>query len=192
MDVETLRLRGCRGATRDQTGPTEAKNMPWKHSAFRRAWRRRLSTRPAYLLPTSPWNLVVHSPFHSLTHTPFRSLQPNSTQCSGSPASSLFYSSHSLSLSSTGRHVSPLTRTSTSSLSVLVARIGMLALRTSGPLVSSLNSISNRPPTLLRWPNVEFSIPSNSLPQPLVQPTSQPVAARQYFFISSLTSHHTN
>lgn len=159
------RPRICRGSTRRsaERGDVDCRrDRPIYSRPHLRTWLFIPSFILSPTLPFVPFNLT--------------------TQCSGSPASSLFYSSHSLSLSSTGRHVSPLTRTSTSSLSVLVARIGMLALRTSGPLVSSLNSISNRPPTLLRWPNVEFSIPSNSLPQPLVQPTSQPVAARQYFF----------
>lgn len=85
------------------------------------------------------WNLVVRLQCSSLIS---HSLPPPLEQCSGSLPSSLFYSSLSLNLLSAHRPVSPSTSTSTSSLLVSTARIGMLALKTSGLLVGLLPSYS--------------------------------------------------
>ena len=89
------------------------------------------------LAPNSPWNLVVHL-FLSLAFRFFSVplLSFLLQQCSGSPPSPLFCSTLSPSLRSVHRPVSPSTPTSTSTLSVSAARIGMLALKTSGLLVS--------------------------------------------------------
>jgi len=146
-------------------GPTVTATK-YKHPAFRRT----TLTVSIFLEPGCSllsFSLPLSLTFSSTTRT----------QCTGSPALSLFYSSHSLNPSSAHPHVSPSTSISTFSPLASVARIMMLAPRTHGLLVSDVP---------LAGQMSSFSPVSNLCfpTQRSMQPTSQPLVARECLLVS--------